>query len=84
MLFYSIYCKLWKWIHSAPATAATQATAKHLKVSLGATRASARAAAIAKKREAKHLNGMEHQRISEGKQLMSRWFEATGLNLKTQ
>ncbi len=65
MLLYSVYCKLWKWIHSAPATAAAQATApsaKHLKVSLGATRASARAAAIAKQREAiqaKHLSSME-------------------------
>ena len=62
MLFYSVYCKLWKWIHSAPATAAAQATAppaKRLKASLGATRASARAAAIAKKREAKHLSAME-------------------------
>ena len=47
---------------ATPATAAAQATAppaKHLKVSLGATRASARAAAIAKKREVKHLSGME-------------------------
>ncbi len=47
---------------ATPATAAAQATAppaKRLKVSLGATRASARAAAIAKKREAKHLSGME-------------------------
>ncbi len=46
---------------ATPATSAAQATAppdKCLKVSLGATRASARAAAIAKKREAKHLSDM--------------------------
>jgi hypothetical protein len=54
---------------ATPATAAAQATAppaKRLKVSLGATRASARAATIAKKREAKHLSGMESPENSRG------------------
>ncbi len=43
---------------AAAAAQATAPPAKRLKVSLGATMASARAAAIAKKREAQHLSDM--------------------------